>query len=59
MKNLYVVAIQDAAGRMQSYGIASSTKKNAEAEACRLAGVPPETENSSSQMLHRIDSDVE
>ena len=57
--NLYVISILDSANRMQSYGIAASSKANAEAEACRLAGVSPGTETQSSQNLHRIDSVVE
>ena len=58
MKNLYIVSINDSQGRMQSYRIAAATKALAEAEACRLAGVPTDTEPATVQNTGRIDSEV-
>jgi len=57
--NLYVISLFDAAKRQVSYGIVASTKVKAEAEACKLAGVPAGTETLTSQNLHRVDSVVE
>ena len=59
MKNLYIVSILDSQQRMQSYRIAASTLALAIAEACRLAGVPADTEPSTAQNAGRIDSEVE
>jgi hypothetical protein len=58
MKNLYIISISDSQGRMQSYRIAAPTKLLAEAEACRLAGVAPDTEPATFQNTGRIDSEV-
>jgi len=58
MRYLYVVSIVDKQGKMQSYGISAPTKVKAEAEACRLAGVPEDSEPSTFQRLHQIDSEV-
>lgn len=55
---LYVISINNAQGRMQSYGIVASTMANALTEAQRLAGVGFETEAASQQMLHAVDSVV-
>lgn len=57
-KNLYVISITDSQARMQSYRIVASSKALAEAEACRLAGVPPDTEPATFQNTGRIDSEV-
>jgi hypothetical protein len=57
-KNIYILSINDSHGRMQSYTIAAATKAAAEAEACRLAGVPADTETATSQKSGRIDSEV-
>jgi len=59
MANLYVISLNDSQGRMQSYSIVASTKINAEAEACRLAGVAEGTETQTSQKMAHVDSTVE
>ena len=58
MKNLYVISILDASNRMQSYGIVATSRAAAEAEAQRLAGVASTVEPQTSQILHRVDSEV-
>jgi hypothetical protein len=59
MQALYVISLIDSSGKMQSYGIAASTRNLAESEARRLAGVGEDVEPATSQKLHQIDSTVE
>lgn len=58
MKSLYIVSINDAQGRMQSYNIISSTMAAAVTEACRLAGVADGTEPQTAQRSCGIHSEV-
>lgn len=60
MLSLYVISLFDSKKSHVSFAVVTTTRAKAEAEACRLAGVPAEgTEPQTSQLLHRVDSVVE
>ena len=56
---LYVIAIADGAGRMQSYGIVAATRDAAESKARELAGVASDAEPQSTQTMHAVHAVVE
>jgi len=58
VKSLYIISLDDYAGRRQVYGIVAETRAAAEEKACELAGVPKGTEPATAALNHRVDAVV-
>ena len=58
MKYVYVISINDSAGRMQSYRIVAANLALATAKAQELAGVDSTVEPATTQNQGRIDAEV-